>query len=114
MTRICQKYKVDYVPESLVKVYVNHGAPRLSTDFYSDKARRGILFHNHFLKTFKECFDRHPRYAQYHFQALCMYYFILGNRHETVRYLKLYFSTYPPLRGVFFALLKVFIISRRL
>lgn len=36
MTRICQKYKVDYVPESLVRVYINHGPARLSTDFYSE------------------------------------------------------------------------------
>ena len=28
--RVCRKYKVDYVPETLVKVYVNHGEKRIS------------------------------------------------------------------------------------
>ncbi len=112
MTRICQKYKVEYVPESLVKVYVNHEYARLSTDFYSDKARKGIIFHNHFLKTFKDCFDRHPQYAQYHFNALCRYYFTLGNIHETARYFKLYLSTYPSLRSVL-SLLKFFVFGNK-
>lgn len=90
MARVCQKYKVDYVPESLVKVYVNHGHERLSTNFYQDKARKGIIFHNHFLKYFTEIFERNPKYAAFHYDQLCRYYSVLKERRKAFFYWRKY------------------------
>lgn len=89
LARITQKYKVDYVPESLVKVYVNHGHARLSAGFYQDKARRGILYHNHFLQTFSNVFDRYPERRLIHFEGLYNSNLILGNKKEAWHYYKL-------------------------
>lgn len=85
-SRVCQKYKVDYVPESLVKVYVDHGHKRLSTNFYQDKARKGIIFHNHFLTTFSDVFKRHPEYAEHHYDCLCVYYSVLKDRKKAMKF----------------------------
>lgn len=90
MARVCQNYKVDYVPESLVKVYVDHGHKRLSTNFYQDKARKSIIFHRHFLNRFADVFDRNPRYATYHYEQLCRNHAILKERKKALFYWKLY------------------------
>lgn len=90
MSRICQKYKVDYVPESLVKVYVDHGYKRLSTDFYQDKARKSIKFHKHFLNVFSSVFNRYPQYAAYHYRGLGYSYAKLKDRKTAYKYWKLY------------------------
>lgn len=60
--RTCQRYKVDYVPESLVKVYVNHGVQRMSDNGYyrTDYWPRALTFANHFLSEFSDVFARFP------------------------------------------------------
>jgi len=93
VARITQKYQVDYIPESLVKVYVNHGHARLSTDFYQEKAKKGIVFHEHFLKTFPDLFERDPNLAYYHYQFLCYYHAILKDKKKAWNYYKKYMST---------------------
>lgn len=93
--RICQITKVDYIPESLVRVYVNHSHARLSTDFYSDKAHKGIIFHNHFLTHFKSNFDRVPKYAKYHYYQLAKCYVILNDKKMARKYLFMYFRISP-------------------
>lgn len=90
MARVCQKYKVDYVPESLVRVYVDHGHKRLSTNFYQDKARKSIIFHNHFLSYFANVFERNPRYAAFHYKQLCRNHAILKERKTAFHYWKSY------------------------
>lgn len=90
MARVCQKYNVDYVPESLVKVYVDHGHKRLSTNFYQDKARKGIIFHSHFLKCFADVFERNPQYAAFHYEQLSRNHAILKERGKAFQYWKLY------------------------
>lgn len=94
-SRICQKYKVDYVSESLIKVYVNHGRARLSTDFYTEKAKRGILFYTHLLDEFNEVFERHPKYAKTHYTHLTRYNSILKRRKEAFQYYRKYLMTAP-------------------
>lgn len=101
MTRICQKYKVDYVPESLVKVYVDHGHKRLSTNFYQDKARKSIIFHRHFLNRFADVFDRNPRYAVFHYEQLCRNYAILKDRKSALSYWKSYIKVSKDYPGWF-------------
>lgn len=91
--RICQITKVDYIPESLVRVYVNHSCPRLSVDAYSDRAKKNISFHKHFLKSFKINFDRCPQYAKYHYYQLVKNYIVLGYKKEAWKYMiKLYYK----------------------
>lgn len=90
--RVCQVCMVECLPVSLVKVYVNHEHPRLSDDFYADKARRGILFHTHFLKHFKSIFDRYPDLAAEHYYQLLRSHAMLKQRNKAFSYLKKLFS----------------------
>lgn len=96
--RITQKYKVDYVPESLIRVYVNHGHSQLNTDFNAEKVTRNIKFHNHFLTEFKEVFDRHPEYRNLHYYNLCYAHASLREKKEAWHYFKLLQSCHPTLK----------------
>jgi glycosyltransferase involved in cell wall biosynthesis len=89
--RVCQKYLVDYVPESLVKVYINHGSIRLSDGkSYSDVIRKTILFHNHFLKEFKTIFDKYPKMKRLHLKRLVIHHIkIKENKQAWKRYREL-------------------------
>ena len=70
--RFCQKWKVDYVPESLVNVYVNHIYDRVSTHMRYDKAFLGrrIAMHEYFLEEFKDTFDKRFGSRWYHYKSL--------------------------------------------
>lgn len=96
--RITQKYKVEYVPESLVKVYVNHGHRQLNTSVNAEKATRTIKFHNHFLNEFKGVFDRHPEYRLRHYSNLCYAYASLRDNKKAWHYFKLLQSCQPSLK----------------
>lgn len=77
VARICQITKVDYLPESLIKIYENHNHARLTTNFYSEKLKRDILFRKHFLTKFHDVFERQPSLADEHYFNLCRDYFKL-------------------------------------
>lgn len=96
--RVCQKCLVDYIPESLVKVYINHGHARLSTDFYEDKARKAINNANHFLTLFRENFERHPEYRAKHLYSISWSKRTLNNKREAWHYYHLYLECKPELR----------------
>jgi len=98
MARICQYCKVDYVPESLVKVYVNHGYARLSTNFYGEKAKKGLVFHAYFLNQFSDTFKRNPKSAFYHYYNICRCNIILKNWKEAFKYLLKYLRTKPKMK----------------
>ena len=72
--RVCQITHIENVPESLVNVYVNHGNKQL-TAFNNEHYDNIILFHNHFLSTFKDIFDKEPKLAKYHIHNICIAYF---------------------------------------
>jgi len=111
MARICQHCNVDYVPESLVKVYVNHGHARLSTDFYGDRARKGIMYHQHFLNTFSDVFKKVPYYAIDHYIELIKCNSYLGKRKEAFKWYRKYASLHPGLKGLL-GQLKVIILGK--
>lgn len=73
-TRIARKYLVDYVPEVLVKVHINHNYERqmISQAKYSSKIRliNQIDFHNHFLAEFREGFEKYPLKKSEHLKNL--------------------------------------------
>ena len=86
-SRICHRYSVDYVPESLVKVYVNHGFGRLSeTSLNREYLTNQIRFHLHFLDEFKEVFERHPEFSAIHLQMISKNNMMLGNWKEGFKY----------------------------
>jgi len=72
--RACQRYKVDFVPESLVNVYVNHGSIRQSENakYYVDVYKKLEKFHLYFLNQFDDVFKRHPRLNSYHYYNLAI------------------------------------------
>lgn len=72
--RACQLKKVDYVPESLVNVYINHGSVRQSDNkkYYNDSYLREIKFYNYFLTNFSENFRRKPELAAYHYYSIAI------------------------------------------
>ena len=87
--RICRKYKVDYVPEVLVKVYVNHGYVRMSDDsYYNSLLTKQIQFHLDFLEEFKDIFKQEPRRSSLHLQMLAKNYMLLGDWKEGLMYYK--------------------------
>lgn len=88
-TRVCQKYKVDYVPESLVKVYINHGSDRLSSGFYRDQQERQIIFHKYFLEEFVAVFEKYPEKRNYHVKVLTYSFMMLGQWKEAWPYYKI-------------------------
>ena len=85
--RICRKYKVDFVPEVLVKVYVNHGFVRMSDDsYYNSLLTKQIQFHLDFLDEFKDVFEQEPRRSALHLQMLAKNNMQLGNWKEGLWY----------------------------
>lgn len=77
--RFCQKWKVDYVPESLINVYVNHGAERMSDKtYYKDLLKRQIQFEHYFLSEFKDVFESEPSKACNHWFTLSKAYMLRG------------------------------------
>lgn len=69
--RACQITKVDFIPESLVNVYENHGSLRQSEKKYYDNiCPRSIKFSRYFLTHFAENFKRRPELLFPHYWTL--------------------------------------------
>lgn len=103
--RACQICKVDFVPESLVNVYVNHGYVRQtdgdgSAYYGCENSQRLIKFHQHFLQTFSDVFERHPKYARSHYSALCRCYSKLKDRRNAWKYYIKYLRSSPSVMGL--------------
>lgn len=85
--RACQLTKVDYVPESLVNVYVNHGSVRQSNRAYYDKmGLRMIKFSQYFLSHFEENFKRRPDLKFYHYWIFFTNNFRMCNYGESAKW----------------------------
>lgn len=86
--RYCQKWKVDYVPESLVNVYVNHIYERTSTHMRYDKhwLKARIAGHEYYLEEFKDAFKLQLGSRWYNYKSLA--FFCMKNRDvwKTVKY----------------------------
>lgn len=94
--RACQKYKVDYLPESLVNVYVNHGFVRQSEKrYYNAVYQRYIKFHTYFLTTYKTTFAQKPFLAFPHYRALCSLHFRLNLYSKSAKYFRKAFMSAP-------------------
>lgn len=85
--RICQKWKVDFVEESLVNVFVNHGHTRMSDKgYYKDSFERTIKFHKYFLAQYSNIFEKHPSKATTHLYILSSSLMKLGRWKEAKHY----------------------------
>lgn len=86
--RLCQVYKVDYVPESLVNVYINHGKQRMSNkSFYGENYYKNIIkFHMYFLTEFKHVFDKYPKKRHLHLYNLSQSNYYLNNLGNGLKY----------------------------
>lgn len=86
--RACQITKVDYVPESLVNVYINHGSVRQSEGtYYAQYQERSIKYHKHFLKEFASNFKRKPKLAFNHYWGILASSFILKKYGQALLYM---------------------------
>lgn len=76
----CEKWKVDFVPEILINVYVNHGSVRMSDDskYYQDYESRRIKLSKYFLSTYHEIFEKYPKKSIPHLKSIAISYFNIG------------------------------------
>ena len=90
--RFCHKWKVDYVPESLVNVYINHIYERLSVKMRYDKSllKNRIALHEHFLEEFKDSYDKKQGSRWYHYKSLAFFYAKDYDFVKSFKYLVLY------------------------
>lgn len=86
--RFCQHYKVDYVPESLIKVYVNHGHVRMSNagNYYADVNKKMLKFHSYFLTTYADIYKKYPKKGWYHYNGMVVCGLALGKYKDVWKY----------------------------
>lgn len=85
--RICQKWKVDYVGESLVNIYVNHSHIRMSDKaYYKDSLERSIKFHKYFLSQFSDIFEKYPSKSVTHLYSLSSSLIKIGRWKDATSY----------------------------
>ena len=96
-SRVCQKYKTDFVPESLVNVYINHGMVRQSesASYYQDVYNRTIKFHSYFLNTYSEKFKKRPDLKYYHYWMMCVAGVSAKHRMKAVEFFFKAFASNP-------------------
>lgn len=86
--RFCQKWKVDYIPESLVNVYYNHEYDRLSAQMRNNPAlyKNRIAMHEHYLDEFSDSFDKRLGSRWYNYKYLA--YFCMKDKNvlKTIKY----------------------------
>ena len=90
--RFCHKWKVDYVPESLVNVYINHIYDRLSTQMRHNPAFRKnrIAMHEHYLDEFSDTFDKRMGARWYNYKSLAFFCMKDHDLWKTLKYTFLY------------------------
>lgn len=86
--RCCLKWKVDFVPESLVNVYENHCYVRQTDDILKQKTffSKRVAMHQFFLDEFKDLFDNHPRHRAHHYSRMMYFSFKCGNYGDAIKY----------------------------
>ena len=90
--RFCHYWKVDYLPESLVNVYVNHIYERLSTKMRYSKTllKARIAMHEHYLEEFSDTFNKRPGSRWYNYKSLAFFCFKDRSFLKAFKYLLLY------------------------
>lgn len=87
--RFCQKWKVDFVPESLINVYINHGTVRMSENrYYKRILEKEIMFEKYFLNEFADIFAEKPSKAFPHWYLLSRALMLSGRYSDAWPYYK--------------------------
>lgn len=110
-TRVCQKWKVDYIPESLVKVYVNHGTIRMSEDRYyqNEILQRIVKFNKYYLSEFQSVFEINPGLAKWHYYDIIRSLFKMQRYKEGFHYYSLLLKLNPEIYMVIKPLIGIII-----
>ena len=89
--RISKSWKVDYVEESLIKIYENHSGHRMSDPgYYSNVPDKYIVFYEYLLSEHKEFFDKNPQDRRFHLMNLSKMYLLKRDfKHFRTRYFEL-------------------------
>lgn len=107
--RFCQKWKVDFIPESLINVYVNHGSIRQSDKgYYKNLDERILQFHSYFLKTYESFFSKNPTKGRYHYYNLSRSLFRLRRYKEGLKYYMLLLRSKPSFKQIVVPLYNIF------
>ena len=78
-----QGWKVAALKESYLRIYVNHGAVRMSDPhFYKDNAGIYIKFHNYFLTEYADVIKEQPKVGILHYESLIPYLIVVGKNRE--------------------------------
>lgn len=89
--RFCQTWKVDFVPEPLVNVYVNHGfIQQTNPAYYSEYWKRRIKLSQYMLNEFKDNFKRCPRKQCAHYIRMSVFAFRAREYKDSIKYLLIY------------------------
>jgi len=98
--RICQKWKVDFVAESLVNIYINHGSVRMSDKgYYKNTSEKFVTFHKYFLSHFFDIFERYPAKSVQHLYGLSSNLMRLGRWKEAKKYYYLLLKLNPTIKN---------------
>jgi glycosyltransferase involved in cell wall biosynthesis len=100
--RICRKYEVDFLPEVLVKIHIDHGMPRISDD--TKKSVQDVI--KSLKIRFEKFSDDQENYPK-EFASICLF---IAYHYATIRELKE--SIFWSLKAVTFSPLSVFVYKR--
>lgn len=94
-------YKVGALKESYLRIYVNHGFQRLSSEAATaQNATKHIQFHKYFLEEYDDIFEARPELAKNHIENLIYYHLILKDYRSAFRYWKKLLSDVPGIRSL--------------
>lgn len=80
---LSQGWKVAALKESYLKIYINHGAVRMSDpSFYKDNSYRYIKFHSYFVSEYADIIRQYPKSGVTHYQMLVRYCILGGEYHN--------------------------------
>ena len=100
--RVCRKYEVDFLPEVLVKIHIDHGMPRISDD--TKKSVQDVI--KSLKIRFEKFSDDQENYPK-EFASICLF---IAYHYATIRELKE--SIFWSLKAVTFSPLSVFVYKR--
>ena len=109
--RICQKWKVDFIEESMVNIYINHGSIRMSDSvYYKNNLEKLFKFHKYFLTQFSDVFEKYPSKSATHLYGLSNSLMKLGRWSEAKQYYYPLLKLKPTLKNL---ILPIYIYLKR-
>lgn len=107
--RVSQEYKVDYVPEALVRYYIEHGHERITRDD-TEGIRNRINGLQTKLAKFDTALEVHPKRAANIYGDLAFQHGLLGEWNQSRKYYQKALATAPLSRKPYFWILRMAIV----